>query len=118
MRRGENHDAEPAQDPGDLRLAGIDPQPRLADAAQPGERLAARGLGLERNVDLLPLLTLADLEAGNVALVLEHARDLGAHARGGHRDPRVPGAVRVTDPGQHVGDSVCAHDALLTTTPS
>src|SRR4029077_21069010 len=47
VRGRQDHDPEPAQHAGDLGLAGVDPQPGLADPTQPSQRLAARRLGLE-----------------------------------------------------------------------
>src|ERR1043166_6914957 len=49
---------------------------------------------------------LEDLEALDVALVLEDARDLGFQPRRGHVDARVLGGHRVADPREHVGNGI------------
>src|SRR5207245_9382873 len=82
---------------------------RVADPPKAGARLAARRLRLERDVELLPLLTRGDIVGRDIALVLEDARDLHTDPRRGKGNPRVPGTVRVADPCQHVGDAIGGH---------
>ena len=47
-----------------------------------------------------------ELEALDVALVLQDPRDLGLHPRRGHVDARVLGGHRVADPREHVCDRI------------
>src|SRR5260370_14601021 len=98
MRRRENDDTQAAQDTRDLGLAGVHAQPGLADPAQPGEGLAPRRLRLEGDVELLTLFRRGDVVGGDIAFLLEDARDLHPDARRRDRHPRVAGGVRVADP--------------------
>src|ERR1700730_7701898 len=118
VRRREDDDAEAAQDAGDLGFAGVHSQPGLADGSQPGERLAPGRLRLEGDVELLPLLGRGHVEIRDITLFFEDARNLHANARRRDRHPRMAGGVRVAYPGQHIGDAIGAHDALLTMTTS
>src|SRR4029077_18546518 len=110
VRGRQDHDPQPTEHARDLGLAGIDAQPGLADPAQSGQRLAARRLGLEGDVELLTLLRRGDVVGGDVTLFLEHARDLHPDTGCRNRHPGVAGSIRVANPGQHVGDAIGAHD--------
>src|SRR5204862_1156725 len=63
------------------------------------QRLGRRGRGRDRLVQ--------QLEALDVALVLEDAGDVGLDPRRGHVDARVLGGYRIADPRQHICDGVC-----------
>src|SRR6202011_5039383 len=76
VRGRQDHDAQTAEHARDLGLAGVNPQPGLADAAQPGEGLATRGLRLEGDVELLTLLDGGDVVGGDIPLLFQDARDL------------------------------------------
>src|SRR5579859_1117115 len=106
---GAEHDqAEPTEDARDLGLAGVDPEPGLADPLDAADHALAVGPHLELDAEHLTRRVggLLELEAGDVALFGEDARQLLLQLRGGHEDLAPPSLVRVSNPGQHVRDRV------------
>src|SRR3954464_10322676 len=106
LARADDDDAQAAEDAGDVGLAGVDPQPGLADALQPGHdrHLAVDVLQGQVEDDAGAILLLADV--GDEALVLEDAGDLALRPRCGHDDLGVARPGGVPHAGQHVGDRV------------
>src|SRR5512137_2003147 len=95
-------DAEAAEHARDLGLAGIDAEPGLADALEPGDdrRLAVDVLEGDAEHGDRALLLLAD--GGDEALVDEDAGDLALRPRRGDHDLGVPSPGRVADAREHV----------------
>src|SRR4051794_4260412 len=93
-------------------LACVDAPARLGHALEAGDHALAVGTVLERHHQRVVYLALVHLEALDVALLLEDARDLPAHAGAGHLDELVERQVGVPQARQHVCDRISDH--LLT----
>src|SRR3954451_3165919 len=85
----DDDDAEAAEDPRDVRLAGIDPETGLADPLEAGHDgdLAVDVLQGEAKDEARPVLLLVDV--GDEALVLQDAGDLALRPRRRDDDLRV-----------------------------
>src|SRR5271167_4295776 len=109
-RGREDAGAEPGQHLRYIGPAEIDAAARPADALDAGDELLTMRAVLEEEPQRLDGSgaggLLEDLEALDVALVLQDPRDVDLDARRGHVDPRVLRGHRVPDPGQHVGDGI------------
>src|SRR5690349_12162284 len=106
LARADDDDAQPAEHARDVGLAGIDPQPGLADPLQPGHdrHLAVDVLEGQAQDERGAVLLLAD--AGDEALVHEDPGDLALRPRRGHDDLGVARPGGVPHAGQHVGDRI------------
>src|SRR5216684_598081 len=106
----ENGDAEPTEDSRDLCLARVHAQAGAADPLHARDHASAIGASLEDDTHRLSGSVSLDLVAGDVALVLQDARDLELQL--GSRDLHLgmPSRVRVAHAGEHVRDRV-AHDS-------
>src|SRR5918993_439540 len=102
----DDDDAEAAQHPGDIGLARIHAQARLADALEPGHDgdLAVDVLEGDAQVGRRAILLLGDV--GDEALGLEDAGDLtlGPRRRDDHFGVACPGSV--ADAREHVRDRI------------
>src|SRR5262245_4503515 len=108
-RGGHDGGAETAEHAREAVLARVHAAPWLRDAFEIGDDPppVARELQLddERREGFAGLHAVVL----DVALLLEDAGDLLLHAGGRHRGGRVQRAVRVADPGEHVGDGIGEH---------
>src|SRR6185503_6498722 len=111
-RRGEDARAQPRQHFRHVLLAEVDAAARAADPLDARNQLLAVRPVLEEQAQRLDRRGRRDhdlvqqLEALDVALVLEDAGDLGLDPRRGHVDARLLGGHRVPDPREHVCDRV------------
>src|SRR5665647_1141147 len=115
----DDDDAQAAQDPGDVRLAGVDAEAGLADALEPGEDrcLAVDVLEVEREDGVDPVAALA--EGGDEALIDEDACDLELHPGCRHDHLEVVRARRIADTREHVRDRIGdVHGRLTSSTSS
>src|SRR4029453_8343407 len=102
--------AETCQHVGHIVAAEVDAATWPADALDAGDQfLAVRSVLQEQPQRLgrgrrLGRRLVEDLEARDVALVLQDAGDLGLEPRRGHVDARVLGGHRVADPREHICD--------------
>src|SRR5690349_18239677 len=106
VRRGHDGDAEPVHDLGNLVLALVDAKAGLRHALELLDDRAARVVA-ERDLELGLGFFTGDLEAVDVALVLEHLGDRDLHLRRGHHYGCLFRHLRVADARQHVGDGIC-----------
>src|SRR3954467_15958534 len=106
LARADDDDAQAAEDARDVGLAGVHPQPGLADALQPGDdrHLAVDVLEGQVEDDARAVLLLADV--GDEAFVLEDAGDLALRPRCRDDDLGVARPRGVPHAGQHVGDRI------------
>src|SRR6476661_3612950 len=106
LARADDDDAEAAEDPRDVGLAGVDPEAGLADPleARHHRHLAVDVLEGEPQDERRALLLLADV--GDEALGHEDAGDLALGPRRGHDDLRVPRPGGVAHAGEHVRNRV------------
>src|SRR4029079_4596446 len=106
LARADDDDAQAAEDPRDVGLAGVDPEAGLADPleARHHRALAFGALEWEPHDESRALLLLADV--GDEALVHEDAGDLALGPRRGHDDLRVPRPGGVAHAGEHVRNRV------------
>src|ERR1700680_2367439 len=102
----EDGNPEATEDPGDLRLARVDPQSGAADPLQPGDHASAVRAGLEDDTHGLGDAVGLDLKPGDVTLVLQHPGDFELQLRGRHLHLWVTRRVRVPDAREHVRDGV------------
>src|SRR5215475_12773007 len=113
-RRGrDDRDAETAEDPRQVVLAGVHPQPRLGDPLDARDRALARWPVLQRDHEALADLRILDPPDGDVALLLEDLGDvhLDLGMRHGHRF--VICGVGVAQTCQHVRDRVGHSHGLM-----
>src|SRR3990172_2225301 len=106
LARADDDDPEAAEDAGDVGLAGVDAQPRLADPLQPGHdrHLAVDVPELDLDHVAGPGLLLGP--AGDEALGLEDAGDLALRPGRRHDHLLVAGPRRVADSREHVRDRI------------
>src|SRR5579859_4526475 len=97
----QDRDAEPAEDSRNLRLARVDAQSGAADPLDARDHANAIGAGLEDDTHRLCGAVGLDLEARDVALVLQHARDLELQPRRRHPHLGVARAARVANAREH-----------------
>src|SRR5260370_25912320 len=102
----QNRDPEPTENPRYLRLARVDGEAGAADPLHTRDDPHAIGAGLEDDTHRLGGAVGFDLVAGDVALVLEHARDLELQPGRRHAHLRMASAVGVAHARQHVGDGI------------
>src|SRR5262245_57025818 len=103
---GEDVDAQAPVHAGDLVLAAVDAAAGTADALQVGDDPLHAGAVLEEDAQVALLVVLAQLEVGDVALVLEDAGDLHLQLGAGHVHLAELGADSVPDPGEQVRDGI------------
>jgi hypothetical protein len=115
-RGGHDRRAEATEDARQAVLLRVHAAARLRHALEVGDDATpvARELELDderlvRQRLALVVLQLDDAVVGDVALLLEDARDLLLHARGGHGRGVVQRTIRIPNPGQHVCDGVSEH---------
>src|SRR5262245_29955990 len=92
LARADDDDAQPAEDARDVGLAGIDPQPGLADALEPGHDRHLAVDVLERDAEHGGRAVLLLGHVRDEALVLEDTGDLalGPRRRDDHVDVASP----------------------------
>src|SRR5579859_1599104 len=119
LRRRQDGGPETAEHTRDLRRAGIDPQPGLADAFDAHQdRVAAAAARRIAQLDAQHFVdTLAALfERIDVALIAQHFGNRPFHLGKRHVAARVPSQRRVADARQHVRDRI-AHRHRTTSSP-
>src|SRR6266496_106882 len=104
-RRRDDRDAEPVHHPRNVVLALVDAQPRLRHALDPFDHRPA-GVVLERDLEHGLHFVSRDLEAVDVAFVLQYLRDGQLDLGRRHRDDGLLDHLRVADARQHVGDRI------------
>src|SRR6266496_3209057 len=104
-RRRDDRDAEPVHHPRNVVLALVDAQPRLRHALDPFDHRPACVI-LERNLEHGLHFLARDLEAVDVAFVLQYLRDGQLDLGRRHRDDGLLDHLRVADARQHVGDRI------------
>src|SRR6266542_6677361 len=112
-RRGQDRRPHAAQDAWQPVLACVDSPTRLRDPAEVGDDPLAVPSELELDDERVVAVALADVVIGDVALLLEQARDLLLQAGRGHLCCVVERLVGVPDPRQHVGNGIGVHLRLL-----
>src|SRR5436190_16285676 len=105
-RGGKDSRPHTAQNPWQPVLACVDTAPGLRDPLQVRDHALAVPAELQLDDEVVERLTLLDVVAGDVTLLLEQAGDSLLHPRRWHRRRLVHRAVGITDAGQHVGDRV------------
>ncbi len=102
----EDGDSEPAADLRDLLGPHVDAAARARDPLDAlDDGLVVRAVAdLDREGRLLRVGLVA--EAGDVAVLVQDARDLGLQLRLGHRDLGQASAAAVADAREHVGDGI------------
>src|SRR5689334_14463243 len=108
-RGGQDCNAHAAQHLVGPVLAGVDAPTGLGDTLQARDHALAVGAVLERHHQRVVHLALAHRELLDVALLLEDARDLPAHAGARHLHLQVERLVGVADAGEHVCDRISDH---------
>src|SRR5262245_27998485 len=103
---GEDVDAQPAVHAGDLVLAAVDAAAGPAHALQVCDDPLHAGAVLEEDAQVALLVVFAQLEVGDVALVLEDAGDLHLQLGAGHVHLGQLGPDSVPDPGEQVRDGI------------
>src|SRR5437764_11919335 len=113
--RGQDCSSEAAQHARQAVLARVDAPARLGHALEAGEHALAATAVLELDDERLvgQLAGLDDVEAADVALLLEDACDLFLQLRGRHLDAVLQRLVGVADAREHVGDWIRKHCFLL-----
>src|SRR5260370_10255193 len=106
----ENGDAEPTEDSRDLCLARVDAQAGAADPLHARDHASAIGASLEDDTHRLSGSVGFDLVAGDVALVLQDARDLELQLGSRNLHLGMSRGVGVAHACEHVRDRV-AYDA-------
>src|SRR5262245_32102749 len=114
-RRGQDSRAHPAEDAGHAVLARVDTAAGLGDALQVGDHALTAAAVLELDDEQVEALALLDAVVADVALLLEQARDVLLHPRGGHRRGLLERLVGVPDAREHVGDRIGQHGVPPTT---
>src|SRR5690349_9074907 len=113
MRRRHDRDAEAVHHARNVVFALVDPQSGLRDALDALDDRLPRVVA-ERDLELrLARFLAGDLEALDVALVLQNAGDRDFDLRRRHHDHGALRHLRVADARQHVGDGITHAHALL-----
>src|SRR4051812_48769320 len=118
LGRGDDRGAPAAQDLRDVLGVDVHPLARARHTAQAGDDGRAVLSVLEPNHDPLARLAGADLEALDVALLVEDAGHLALELRIGDDDLLVGGHDPVADAGQEVGDRIGHRHAITSSTSS
>src|SRR6476661_3658184 len=109
---GDDGDAETVLHLRDRVATLVDAQAGTADALDALDHRAA-GVVLQRDLELALVAVLLDLEAVDVALVLQDLGDRDLEVGSGHGHRRLGHHLRIADAGQQVGDGIThAHVCL------
>src|SRR4029077_6299026 len=112
LRRGQNADAQPADDGLDLLRTDIKASARTRNPLDAGDDAAAVRRVLQKNAKrLVALVFVHHLECGDVTLFLEDAGNLALQTRCRNVDALVLGGNRVADAGQKIGNGIGLHNS-------
>src|SRR5215204_4684836 len=108
LARRDDRDTQAAEHLRETRVLGVDPEARLADPADAGDRALTVAAVLERDRQDLAdaVLVVGHVEGGDVALLLEDLSDALLQLAVGHRNLVVVRLIGVAQTSQHVCDRV------------
>src|SRR5688572_18590856 len=103
LARRDDRDTQAAEHLRETRVLGVDPESRLADPADAGDRALTVAAVLERDRQRLAdaVLVVGDVEGGDVALLLQDLRDALLQLAVRHRHRVVVRLVGVAQTSQH-----------------
>src|SRR5262245_2851906 len=115
LRGRDDGHAHAAEHLGQRVAVDVDAAPGLGDALQARDHAAPVAVVLEAHDQALADVALLDGVAGDVALLLEEASDLGLELARGHLGGVVEREVGVPQTRQHVGDGIGQHGDITPT---
>src|SRR5215471_2780302 len=117
--RGENADAQPANDGTDFARAEIVALAGARNALHAGDDAAAVRRVLQEDAQgLAGLVLVHHFVGGDIALFLENAGDFGLQLRNRHVHALVLGRGRVAEAGQKVGNGIGLHNVPISLLPA
>src|SRR5438445_1871415 len=112
LRRGQNTDAQPADDRLDVLRTDIKARARTRNPLDAGDDTAAVRRVFQKNAKrLVALVFVHHLECGDITLFLEDAGNLALQTRCRNIDALVLGGNRVADAGQKIGNGIGLHNS-------
>src|SRR5438034_2858462 len=113
LPRGQNTDAQPADDWLDVLRTDIKARARTRNPLDAGDDAAAVRRVLQKNAKrFVALVFVHHLECGDVTFFLEDAGNLALQTRCRNIDALVLGSNRVADAGQKIGNGIGRHNSL------